>query len=211
MYVSFKPYLGVDTLLYDYSLQPGDYLPHCFNSYNSSIDSDFVNTIDSVLIGNSYRKRFNIAQNKSSPTGNASIIEGIGSSMGLMEPIFFDNHYATYLDCYSDSSVSIGGAPCQKFYVGVPAIRKTESIISVNPNPSNGVFTLVCHSELSEESQPVIKVYNVFGELILNETLHHTQGYNPINLTGQPNGIYLYRVIANSGELIGEGKLIIQK
>ena len=83
--------------------------------------------------------------------------------------------------------------------------------VKVYPNPSNGMFHIVCHSERSEVSQPQMKVYNVLGEQVLTETLRSTQGDNTIDLSYQPNGVYLYRVIANNGELIGEGKLIIQK
>jgi len=34
---------------------------------------------------------------------------------------------------------------------------------------------------------------------------------NEMNPASQPDGIYLYRVITNSGELIGEGKIMVQK
>jgi len=54
-------------------------------------------------------------------------------------------------------------------------------------------------------------MYNMLGEQVLTETLRSAQGDNAIDLSSQPNGIYFYRVIANSGELMGEGKLIIQK
>jgi len=33
---------------------------------------------------------------------------------------------------------------------------------------------------------------------------------NEINLKGQPTGLYLYRVVAEKGELIGNGKFIIE-
>jgi uncharacterized repeat protein (TIGR03803 family) len=83
--------------------------------------------------------------------------------------------------------------------------------LSVFPNPNNGEFSVICHSEQSEESQPIIKIYNVLGENVLTETLHSAQGDNLIELGNEPEGVYLYRVISENGELIGEGKLIIQK
>ena len=82
--------------------------------------------------------------------------------------------------------------------------------VNVYPNPNNGIFTLSCHAELVSASQ-TIEVYNILGEKIYNATLKQVQGDNSINISNQPNGVYLYRVIANSGELIGEGKLVIQK
>jgi len=36
-------------------------------------------------------------------------------------------------------------------------------------------------------------------------------GDNSIDLSSEPDGLYLYRVITQDGGLVGEGKLIIQK
>jgi len=97
-------------------------------------------------------------------------------------------------------------------------LSATEGIINVYPNPNNGSFTLICHSVLpqaGEESLSIIQVYNVFGEQILTETIRPalggTQGDNTVDISNQPNGIYLYRVVEEDGSLLGEGKLLIQK
>ena len=82
--------------------------------------------------------------------------------------------------------------------------------VKVYPNPSNGVFTVFCHPERSEGSQ-FITVYNIMGESVLTETLHSAQGNNLIDLSDKANGIYFYRVIANNGKIIGEGKIVVQK
>jgi len=95
--------------------------------------------------------------------------------------------------------------------------------LSVYPNPTNGIFNVTFgHSELVSESQTKLDIYTVLGEKALTETLapplklqairgRSAQGGNLINLTGQPNGVYLYRVVSQHGELIGEGKVLIQK
>jgi hypothetical protein len=82
--------------------------------------------------------------------------------------------------------------------------------LTIYPNPNNGVFDVICHSEWSEES-PSIAVYNELGQNILTETLRAAQGDNLINLSEKANGVYFYRVTKEDGSLIGEGKLIIQK
>ena len=51
----------------------------------------------------------------------------------------------------------------------------------------------------------------MIGERVLSEILRSTQDDNLIELTGQPNGVYLYRVMKEDGELVGEGKVVIQK
>jgi trimeric autotransporter adhesin len=77
------------------------------------------------------------------------------------------------------------------------------------PNPNNGIFTIQWSVINSQPS--VLEVYDVLGGRVLAETLRSAQGDNLINLTGQPNGIYLYRVTNESGNLIGEGKVIVER
>ncbi|HTA26379.1 MAG TPA: T9SS type A sorting domain-containing protein, partial [Bacteroidia bacterium] len=67
------------------------------------------------------------------------------------------------------------------------------------------------HAELVSASQAIVEVYNILGEKVTVATLKQVQGDNLIDLTDQPNGIYLYRVIKEDGSLVGSGKLIIQK
>jgi Secretion system C-terminal sorting domain len=76
------------------------------------------------------------------------------------------------------------------------------------PNPNNGSFTLSL-SNINEKCN--IEIYNMLGEKVLTETLRSTQGDNLINLAGQPNGVYLGRVISETGALVGEGKVIIDR
>ena len=80
--------------------------------------------------------------------------------------------------------------------------------IQIFPNPNNGVFTLQS-SGLSGKSS--VEIYSVLGERIY---AHPFTSQNPqftIDLSNQPEGIYLYRVLDENGNSIGTGKLIIQK
>lgn len=95
--------------------------------------------------------------------------------------------------------------------LGVNEISDIENNVTVYPNPNNGEFTLTCHSESNEESPEQIKIYNLLGERVFTETLHSVQGDNIINVGSQPAGIYLYRVTDESGSLVGQGKIVVQK
>ena len=90
---------------------------------------------------------------------------------------------------------------------GITPISNPPSI-TLFPNPSTGIFTFQS-SVLS--NQLSVEVYNVFGERVFKETLRSAQGDNLIKLTNQPSGVYLYRVLDESGALVGEGKFVIQK
>jgi len=78
--------------------------------------------------------------------------------------------------------------------------------VSVYPNPNNGQFTLSLSNNTGNCN---VEIYNVLGEKVYTETLPQSQ--SNINLTEQPNGVYLYRVLAKNGQLIGEGKVILQR
>lgn len=59
----------------------------------------------------------------------------------------------------------------------------------------------------------------MLGQQVYTETLRSAQpartgkggGDNLINLNDKPNGIYLYRVLKETGDLIGEGKIVITR
>src|SRR6185312_4090224 len=87
------------------------------------------------------------------------------------------------------------------------------SRVVIYPNPNNGVFTIVENGKLKMENElNTIKVYNILGERVYNAMLKQVQHDDyQIDLRSQPNGVYFYRVITENGDLIGEGKLVIEK
>lgn len=87
---------------------------------------------------------------------------------------------------------------------GIEEIREGNGV-SVYPNPCNGTFTI---SNITEKCN--IEIYNILGEKVYSETLQ-SQDNNIINLAGQSNGMYLYRVFKEGGELLVNGKLVIEK
>ena len=92
-------------------------------------------------------------------------------------------------------------------YTAINEVRTSSGTISVYPNPNNGIFTIQS-SIVSGRS--VVEIYNMLGEKVYTEA--QSQGYKntTINLTGQPNGVYLYRVVSDNGGVVGEGKMVIR-
>jgi|GEM_PF-1577038 len=79
--------------------------------------------------------------------------------------------------------------------------------IKVYPNPNKGQFTV---SLQGNTEQSMIEVFNMLGEKVYTTKLNSST--TTIDLGSNPVGIYLYRVITETGSnLIGEGKLVIQK
>lgn len=48
------------------------------------------------------------------------------------------------------------------------------------------------------------------GQEIYNAPLKQVQDDNAIHISNNPDGIYLYRVLDGNGDLIGEGKIVIE-
>lgn len=78
--------------------------------------------------------------------------------------------------------------------------------IKVYPNPNSGLFTMETAQAMNNSS---LEVYNELGQQVYKEIITGTE--SKIDLSAQPAGLYLYRVINESGGLTGTGKLLIQK
>jgi hypothetical protein len=90
--------------------------------------------------------------------------------------------------------------------LGVNELESTNAEITVYPNPSNGVFTVEVKSE-ELRTKSVAEVYNMLGEKVAS--LPSQGGFNTqIDLSKEASGIYFYRIVSETGNLLGEGKLI---
>lgn len=69
--------------------------------------------------------------------------------------------------------------------------NKSAVALSVYPNPGNGKY-YVKSPEGMKNSEISIKVYNLFGELILTTKMQNSS--SQIDLSNQPNGIYIIKV-----------------
>ncbi len=94
---------------------------------------------------------------------------------------------------------------------GTNQLKGESEKVKVYPNPNNGIFTIALgHAELVSASQTMIEIYNVLGEVVFSRSLISNSQFL-INLSGQPDGVYLYRVLTENGTFIGEGKVVITK
>ncbi len=112
-----------------------------------------------------------------------------------------------YPDIYSIAVIKSNG--CVELGSGIHE-SKLDNVISVYPNPSNGIFKFQ-----SNESKPYkINVYNTLGEKIYSSGLlplskWRGDGAEVIDLTVQPKGIYFYQAIFSNNKF-ATGKLIIK-
>lgn len=203
--VYFIPHTEVtEYLLYDFNMAVGDtvegYTMHPF--YN---DAEYwVQSIDSVLVGINYRKRWNI----DTLCSNIKIIEGIGSTFGLIEQykgciidgLFFD------LNCFSQNGQTFypdSNAYCE-IVTSIEYID--EKPINIYPNPSNGSFYI--HNYDNPYSKFDIEIVDLNGH-ILEITKNKGDANNLVFFFDIPDGLYFAK-IAENGVLVKVEKLLIK-
>jgi uncharacterized repeat protein (TIGR03803 family) len=94
---------------------------------------------------------------------------------------------------------------------GLAPAKVTSGSVNVYPNPSHGIFTIqvsgVC-GKIASSDMETVEIYNVLGEMV--GTQNFVSKTIQMDLSNQPAGIYMYRVVsAENGNLIGAGKLVI--
>jgi hypothetical protein len=130
---------STEQLLYDFTMQVGDSVKGFIQTVFDP--KDVVFSIDSVLVGNSYRKRWNI-----NLSYNISIIEGVGCTFGLIEqsPGQIIDYYDIGISCFRQNDLTIYPdtlTNCE-LITSVNPIEKQIDLINVYPNPSNGTFNI---------------------------------------------------------------------
>ncbi len=190
-----------DTLLYDFNLNVGDLLPPSYN--NTPLTSNnYVESIDSVLIGNNYHKCFKISSH-----GNhnyVSIIEGIGSTYGLLWRLETPFEAFNDLTCVSINALTVFPdtlASCSF----VSTVKKTQNdpALLFYPNPFHSEATLLI-DESYENSQ--LLIYNVIGEYLRRQVIHGKS--TTLNRDQLPNGIYFFQIRKQNGQIIS-GKFLV--
>ncbi len=71
-----------------------------------------------------------------------------------------------------------------------------ESLFTIYPNPTDGLFTLEVMGRDAAEKQ-YLEIYDMYGDLVMQKELP-SQSLHMLDLTGKTGGIYLIRVVAGA-------------
>jgi hypothetical protein len=182
-----------EQLLYDFNLTVGSPLPVTYTFCCPTTET--ITSIDSIYTPYGYRKRYFIDSNPQD-----FLVEGIGSSHGLLEPwgIWLDNVWT--LLCYSlnDTAWFPGQGPACSVLTTVPAITQQEISLQLVPNPATDYVDV----QLTGINIDLVELFDVNGKKV------KSQAYYRIGTESLNSGIYFVRVTA--GENVVTEKLLIE-
>ncbi len=202
--IFYYPANTEEELLYDFDLAVGDTLPTTYN--NSGSDDIYVTAIDSMLIGESYRKVFHLSRVY---TDNI-LIEGVGFDGGfIME--FQSWEFPEYLKCFTLNGTTYypePGAYCD-LTVDIDVQLVETQNLEILPNPSKGLFTV---SMATAENQNIrLIIQDISGRIIKQESWPVENGNNvkSLNLTDLKKGIYFLSLSGEDGRYFKQEKIIL--
>ena len=213
-----------DTLLYDFSVTEGESVSHTYSF--SRFDSSFVYLVDSVEVGDNYRKRFHIIfyfQSEIDTTFYGSDttfwVEGIGGEfgpstylLGLGYPdkiISLSGDGFKDLLCYSENdelqfTIPNIDATCDSLLITSVAEQNIE--LSIYPNPAtNGSYLIIKTDRLMSNC----KIFSINGKLIDYFNLNGYLNEYYINPNLYSEGMYIISLKADDGELFYNAPFLI--
>lgn len=198
----FQPFTSGEQVLYDFNLNVGDTLgPTMLNITNFNR----VSVIDSVLIGSEYHRRYwlwDINNPNWTPqdSGYVALIEGIGSTFGLMEYLVPPFEFQCSMACVSIDSVTVypmNGTTCNWLTAGISVPGDEKLIFTASPNPANESTMISWNGNFSE-----IAVSDVTGrQLAVFRDIPQKENDNQLELDmiTWPAGIYLVKGTNSNG------------
>lgn len=186
----YPPLATSEGLLYDFNLNLGDTLGYWMN--NDSPDN-WVSSVDSVLIGAQYHKRYFISGDTTSSIGRnyVALIEGVGSTFGLLGRLIPVFESESHLVCFSRDGIMQYNdgttTTCNPVIINVSE-NKREIDIKIFPNPTRGEFYIT--SKTNEKRH--IKMFNILGEQVYS--IETQQEQKLINISQLPKGFYTVQI-----------------
>ena len=176
-----------EELLYDFELKIGDTLPLTWNQYSDEI---IVSSIDSIQVGNNYRRIFNLTSQYP-----FRLIEGIGHDGGFLEPFQPSLDCGFQLNCFVLNDTTyfpVYNDPCDLSVDIKPIINQEK--FKFYPNPVK--------TELSVEYDfygcvDQVISYNTIGQRKTLPFKHVGEKMMKIDFTSLREGIYIIQIIEN--------------
>jgi len=194
-----EQYSTTEQLLYDFNLHVGDTLKYGISKWAPCAQyPDTVTTIDSILIGNTYRKQFTFSGYMS----YYQLIEGIGSTNGLLElPCPSRIEEGLRLNCFQQNGITLypdSTITCD-IISSVNDLSEKNISITLSPNPATNLLTITTTS--AQPSQIIL--FDIASRQLIQQKFN---GSVILNIENLAKGVYLYEVRSETG--VKQGKVV---
>ena len=184
-----------EKLLYDFSLTVGDTLPKficdLYGYQNTTISS-----IDSILIGTNYQKKFNYS--------GGQIVEGLGNLAGLFEMSHID--LTPQLLCFIQDSIELYKLNtfinCD-LVTNIVSNKNEMFSIELFPNPFHSYANLKSNNYYSNS---ILVIYNQMGTVVKKIPIYSKD--QVIERNNLNNGVYFFQLIYPDGKFL-HGKFLL--
>ncbi|MFZ4522986.1 MAG: T9SS type A sorting domain-containing protein [Bacteroidales bacterium] len=193
------------TILYDFNLNLFDSLPVTY-LFDTISGFSYVSSIDSLLIGNEYHKRFRISSDNGS-IDYVSLIEGIGSSSGLLGSLVYPFEFGSTLHCFIQNGITVYPNASYQCDLVTEIDDKTKKDLSfqISPNPISDNGQVLFNSNIINID---LLIFNILG--IERFRFNNLKNESKINLSSLQPGIYVYHIVQNQ-KSISVGRIIKTK
>jgi len=181
-------------LLMDFTLNVGDTLTSNL-CYEWIVDS-----IDSVMVNNEYRKRLHLS---GSWYEYVWMLEGIGNSKGLFE-LFDSFEKGSRFKCYGENGETVYGSANCDDTVGYPEQYPEKVLLTIYPNPTSRIVTV----ELTNPDNIIssFQLKDIYGnDIEINNSSTKQNNKIVLDLINCDGGIYLLQLnIGNQVPIINK-------
>ncbi len=191
-------------LLYDFNMNVGDTVQGWLNyhSFSSPGIHVVVDSIDSLLISNQYRKRFNllVIDGGFMPV---EIIEGIGSTSEPFIGPLYEFEWNGYISCFmQDGQVLFPDTNSSCIFTELTEKLTTNSSLNVFPNPFSTELAISIHRQ---SKKPVnIEIINICGQKLFLEQFNSSifPSSRKVDLSFLSSGIYMLVVTIDEERMV---------
>jgi len=146
------------SIIYDFNLQVGDTIKIGYGSEDNLI----VRTIDSIEFCGKYYRRFNLLHY--SEIINQTLIEGIGSNAGLIDPFIPQHENTSILECYTEAN-NTNCSNCDLLLL-FNRLFEVDLRVSILPNPCTDYVEVSSSCELKS-----VLIIDLNGRMLEEYTL----------------------------------------
>jgi hypothetical protein len=196
-----------NSIIYEFDKQLGDSVFNPYLEGNTPLIGGTIIDIDSINLGSGFRRRIVYLDPYTLETNY--LIEGVGSTRGIMT-IFYGNEFGWQsLICYNHNNVdTLGSASNCALIDNIESLKENNRIL-IYPNPANDKIHIEMPYISKGFSSVDIYLYNTEARIIEEHKNISLPNSNILNCSAIPEGLYLIKIVGKNGVEITK-KIIVK-